>query len=239
MGCLSSMTFSKAARPRRYSTWTALVPCCLLAILLLQEPVLKAAAVLKQQQIKKGSVLNKVSDPAAPGNLWQLEPRSNLRHVLDQFRMQQSATVTLEVLPPSAAEGEAQGRTGFDKGHADCRIMLSSQISPEAQASAIGVPATPAKAVWTSQGACRQLLRRTCPHYMHRGGAGAEGSQKQQWNQRIDQGTMARRQEQREAYLSKPGTRLKLACETSRHAGWDHMYEQSYWASQCWHTGLP
>lgn len=106
-----------------------------------------------KQQIKKGSVLNKVSDPAAPGNLWQLEPRSNLRHILDQFRMQQSSTVTLEVLPPSAAEGKAKGRTGFDKGD-----------------------------------------------------SGAEGTQKQQWNKRVDEGTMARRQEQREAYLSKPGT---------------------------------
>lgn len=32
------------------------------------------------------------------------------------MRMVQSSTVQLEILPPSAAEQEADGRTGFDKG---------------------------------------------------------------------------------------------------------------------------
>lgn len=37
-----------------------------------------------QSQVKIGSVLSAVSDPAAPGAMWQLEPRSSIRHVLDQ-----------------------------------------------------------------------------------------------------------------------------------------------------------
>ena len=41
---------------------------------------------------------------------------------------------------------------------------------------------------------------------MSAGVTDAQGGQSKQWNQRIDEKTMQRRQEQREAYLSKEGT---------------------------------
>ena len=40
-----------------------------------------------QQSVEKGSVLTAVSDPVAPESLWDLEPRSSLRHVLDQVML--------------------------------------------------------------------------------------------------------------------------------------------------------
>ena len=52
-----------------------------------------------QSGLKAGQMLKAVSDPAAPGNMWEVEHRSSLRHILDQFRMVQSGVVQLEFFP--------------------------------------------------------------------------------------------------------------------------------------------
>lgn len=76
-------------------------------------------------------------------------------------------------------------------------------------------------------GRCIQAMLVTVPANFAAGDSGAEGTQKQQWNKRVDEGTMARRQEQREAYLSKPGMSHVLhnnakSCEGST-SSWQHL----------------
>ena len=50
-----------------------------------------------------------------PGNFWPVETRSNLRHILDQFRMQQAAEVGLEFWPEGSANAPMD-RLGADQG---------------------------------------------------------------------------------------------------------------------------
>ena len=71
-----------------------------------------------QGGLKPGQILKAVSDPAAPGNMWEMEHRSNLRHILDQFRMQQSGIVQLEFFPEGTSTDALPGdkRLGRDQG---------------------------------------------------------------------------------------------------------------------------
>ncbi|KAK9794622.1 hypothetical protein WJX73_000146 [Symbiochloris irregularis] len=83
-----------------------------------------------EQDVKKGSVLTAVSDPAAPENFWELEARSSLRHVLDQMRMQQSTNVKLAIRPPSASEEAMAGREGLNR---DGPIMDERTVARRSQ----------------------------------------------------------------------------------------------------------
>ena len=115
-------------------------------------------ACVLQTGLKAGQALKAVSDPAAPGNLWQVENRSSLRHVLDQFRMVQSGNVSLEFWPEGQApKGERLGR---DQGEL---VVLSGGTKP-ASCSIAGVARRwPVRTAWDATSACSTGPRRRIP----------------------------------------------------------------------------